>query len=111
MDTMQAFARGSASRGQELMVFDWDRAAQLIRERKPKVASAGLTGDWEYTGGEIYSDGKPTLKSYTYLASSWATPELDMDGEVIDCFVMQGKTGWDSGTTWPDSAKAILKGK
>lgn len=42
MDTMSAFAKGEANRGKELMVFDWDKAAQLISERKPSVASAGL---------------------------------------------------------------------
>lgn len=112
MDTFSAFMMGEANRGKEMKVFDWDRAAQLIRERKPAEASAGLAGDWGYTGGTIYRDGAPLTRdqTYTYLASTWATPELDMDGEVVACFKMQSQTdGWDSDTFWPDSAKAILE--
>lgn len=111
MDSMQAFAMGEANRDKELMVFDWDKAAQLIKERGSKQASAGLAGDWEWTGGDIMQDGKPVLRddSYTYLASTWATPELDIDGWRIDCFRMQSETPeWDAETTWPESALAIL---
>lgn len=69
------------------------QTARLIVEHKPKVASAGLGGDWEWTGGTIYGNGKPDKKSYTYLASTWATPEIELDGESFDCYVMQSKTG------------------
>lgn len=113
MDSMMAMMLGEANRGKPMKVFDWDKAAKLIAERKPDVASAGLQGDWGYTGGEIYADGKPIDQSmtYTYLASTWATPELEMDGERQDCYRMQDETeGWDSGTYWPDSAVAILGG-
>ena len=93
------------------MVFDWDKAAQLISEMKPSVASAGLAGDWEYTGGEIFRDGKPLSQdeTYVYLASTWATPEINIDGEVLDCFKMQSETpGWDSDTFWPETSLAII---
>ena len=80
MDTMSAFAMGemARARGSKAKVFDWDKAAQLIKERKPEIAEAGLSGDWEYTGGEIYCDGKPVPQddTYTYLSSIWATPCL-----------------------------------
>jgi hypothetical protein len=112
MDTLQAFAMGQANKGNELKVFDWDKAAKLIKKEKPEIASAGLQGDWEYTGGEIFKCGKPIPKedTYVYLASTWATPELDMDGNRIDCYKMQSKTpNWDSDTYWPDSAVTILK--
>lgn len=111
MDSMAAFAMGEANRGKEMKVFDWDKAAQLILERKPSVVSAGLAGDWEYTGDEIYRDGKPLSQeeTYTFLASTWATPEIDIDGEVSDCFKMQSETpGWDSDTFWPETALAII---
>lgn len=114
MDTMQAFMRGEASRGREPMVFDWDKAAELIRERQPEEARAGLAGDWEYTGGDIYRDGAPVPSedTYTYLASTWATPELEIDDEVIDCYRMQSEVpDWGSGTYWPQSARAILAGE
>ena len=111
MDSFSAFAMGEANRGKEEMVFDWDRAAEIIKERNAQTASAGLSGDWEWTGGEILRGGAPVPKdeTYTYLASTWATPELEVDGEVIDCFKMESETpGWNSDTYWPESALAKL---
>lgn len=114
MDSLLAFAMGEANRGKEMMVFDWDKAARLIVERKPIVASAGLSRDWEYTGGDIWANGQPVPKedTYTYLASTWATPELNMDGEVVDCFKMQREVPeWHEKTYWPESARQIIEGK
>lgn len=109
MNTWMAFAMGEANRGKELMVFDWDKAARLIQEKKPKWATAGLHSDWEYTGGTIYEDGNPVMDDYTYLASTWAVPELDMDGDIVECFRMEHEVpGWDSKTKWPKSALDIL---
>lgn len=111
MDSMSAFAMGQANRGKESMVFDWEKAANIIKERGARNASAGLSGDWEWTGGEILRDGQPVSKddTYTYLASTWATPELEVDGETIECYRMKSETpGWDSGTYWPEEALAIL---
>jgi hypothetical protein len=111
MDTLSAFAMGQANRGKEPMFFDWIKAATIIVERGAKEASAGLAGDWEWTGGPILKNGKPVRKedTYTYLASTWATPQLEVDGDLIDCFVMKSKTdGWDSETYWPDEALEIL---
>jgi len=115
MDTLSAFAMGRASQGKPRMVFDWDKAAELIRERKPQRASAGLSGDWEYTGDTIFADGKPVTDSYTYLASTWAPPEIDIDGAIIECWLLEselgkGVNGWDENTKWPESALAILAG-
>jgi hypothetical protein len=108
MDSLLAFELGSANRDQEHMVFDWDTAARLIKQAKPKVASAGLKNDWEWTGGEIYRDGE-LEDDYTYLASTWAVPELDLDGIRQDCFVMQSeRPDWNERTTWPQSALDIL---
>lgn len=113
MDTFSAFARGQANRGKPEMVFDWEKAAQIIKERGAQEASAGLRGDWEYTGGQILESGKPVPKedTYTYLASTWATPELEVDGERMDCWRYEENTpGWDSGTYWPEEALKILNG-
>lgn len=113
MDSMLAFAMGEANRSKELKVFDWDKAAQLIKDKKPLSVSAGLSGDWEWTGGEIYTDGKPVPAedTYVYLASTWATPEIEIDDVRYDCFKMQSETpSWDSGTYWPESALTILNG-
>lgn len=112
MDSMSAFMRGQAAAGREPRVFDWHKAALLIRERRPSRAGAGLESDWEYTGGEIFKDGAPVPRedTYTYLASTWAAPQLDLDGEVVECWLMMSDTpGWDSHTYWPESALAILR--
>lgn len=114
MDSLKAFAIGEANRGKEMMVFDWDKAARIIKEKKPRIAGAGLCHDWEYTGGKIFKNGKPVPKedTYTYLASTWATPELDLDGIRMDCYKMQSETStWDARTYWPESALKILKQK
>lgn len=112
MDTLTAFIMGEANRGKELMVFDWNKAAELILERKPKEASAGLRGDWEWTGGTIYENGSPVTDSYTYLSSTWAVPEIELDGDIVPCYKMQSKVpDWGSDTKWPQSALNILKGE
>jgi hypothetical protein len=112
MDTFSAVAMGMVYRYREPMVFDWDKAARLIKEHKPEVASAGLHNDWEYTGGDICLDGQPVMEPGTYLASTWATPELDLDGEVFECYRKQREVpDWDAKTVWPESALAILRGE
>jgi hypothetical protein len=87
--------------------FDWDKAAKLIAQLKPKVAHAGLAEDWDYTSGVIWKGGKPVPKSetYTYLASNWATPLLVCDGKEIPCW----KAGNNSGAYWPAPALKKLK--
>jgi len=109
MDTMNAFILGEAHKNCEAMVFDWDKAARMIKESGFKDASAGLQGDWEWTGGSIFVDGKPDLKSYTYLSSTWATPEIEIDGETFDCYLMQSETEWGHHTKWPESALKIIQ--
>jgi len=109
MDSMSAFVCGEMNRNKELMVFDWDKAAQLIKAGGFKNADAGLHSDWDWTGGNIFSDGKPNHNDYTFLASTWATPEIMIDGDTQDCYKMQSETpGWKSDTKWPQSALDIL---
>ena len=113
VDSLTGFVRGMANRDKEAMVFDWDKAARLIREQQPKYVSAGLRDDWEHTGGEIYADGEPISRddTYTYLSSTWAIPEIDIDGDRQPCYRMQSEVpDWDSDTFWPESAIAILEG-
>lgn len=112
MDSANAFIKGELNRGKELMVFDWNQAATLINKHKINHASAGLSGDWEWTGGTIYENGKVVNEedTYVYLASTWATPEICINGEYIDCYLMKSKTdNWDASTYWPESALFILK--
>lgn len=109
MNTIAAFAIGQAYQGNELKVFDWDKAAKLIKESKTNYASAGLDEDWEWTGGVIYKDNKPVTDSYTYLSSTWATPKLCINDEFIDCYKMWCEVpDWNAETKWPESALKIL---
>ena len=95
-------------------VFDWDRAAKIIRDKKPLAASAGLIEDWFWTGGTIYEDGKPNEdRRNVYLMSYWATPTLilkyaDDREKQIPCWRLAEEVGWDQETWWPDSARKIL---
>ena len=91
-----------------MRVFDWDTAAQRIMEVKPSVAGAGLEDDWEWSRGTIWRNGKPIGDNYTYLCSIWATPELEMDGVLEDCWRYQDETEWDEHTKWPASALKIV---
>lgn len=96
----------------EMMVFDWNKAARLIRDRNPKSASAGLDGDLGHAGGEIYRSGEIIEDKYTYLASTWATPMLKLDGGRYECYLMQSEAPYCAeDTKWPKSARRILAGK
>lgn len=112
MDSFVGMMMGMAHRDNEHKVFDWDKAATIIKERNAQDASAGLEGDWEYTGGRILEGGKPVPQedTYTYLSSCWATPELEVDGVLMDCYKMSSEVpDWHSGTYWPQSALDILE--
>lgn len=111
MDTLSAFTRAVASEGNRMKVFDWRKAAELIAERPNCEAEAGLGMDWENTGGCIWHNGKPMPRdgTYTYLASSWATPELDIDGWVTACWIYEDESpGWNASTYWPQEALDII---
>jgi hypothetical protein len=112
MDPYALIAMAEANKHNEQRVFDWDKAARLIRERNVTCAEAGLANDWSSTGGTIYEEGAPIVDSYTFLASTWAVPSLILDGETVECWRMQSEVpDWDSGTKWPESALAILAGE
>ena len=103
-------------------VFDWDKAARIIREQGLQEAGAGLAADWRSTGGIILENGLPVKEedTYTYLASSGATPVLRRNTELgyedIPCFLVpeelednDHRKSWGPSTYWPDSALAIIK--
>jgi hypothetical protein len=102
---------GEIHRDNRERVFDWHRAAELIREMRPEEAAAGLSGDWEWTGGPIFRNGRhvPKDDTYTFLSSTWAIPELDLDGDFYDCWIwLDESPEWDAETYWPVSALEIL---
>lgn len=93
------------------MVFDWELAAIRIMQSECLVARAGLRDDWEWTGGRIWENGKPVPSedTYVYLASTWAVPELELDGLLEECYKMEWETpGWDAETYWPPQALVIV---
>lgn len=105
------FAKRAEPGAKRTMVFDWDRAAALISGAKPREAEAGLEGDWDYTGGAIYRNGAPVAKdeTYTYLASFWAHPQIEIDGIRQDCWrYADDGCGWNADTYWPASALEAL---
>lgn len=97
-----------------MKVFDWIKAANILKERQPKEAVAGLQNNLEHTSGLIWRDGKPCPKeeTYTYLSSSRATPVLFLDEEPgIDCWIdldFDNPFGWTCSTYWPKEALAVL---
>lgn len=120
MDHMTAYMRGRASRDAPLRVFDWEKAARLIVQHKPRIVSAGLSGDWGCTGDAIYDadKGGPLADAGTYLSSTWAIPEIQLsccceDEDDGDCWRYQedlaaeGKD-WGPATVWPQEALVIL---
>lgn len=110
---MELAMKGMTNRGKPMMVFDWRKAAEIIKERNAQAARAGLRGDWRGTGGPILEGGAivPADATYTYLSSTWATPELEVDGEIMACYVMEDETDWDEKTYWPPEARKVLTGK
>ena len=112
MDTQEAMLRGRRARsaGNKMKVFDWDTAAKIIKQRRAQIAFAGLSDDWEWTGGCILQDGKPVFDEYTYLASIWATPQIRIGDQVIECWKwVEDTPEWGAGTRLPASALAILQ--
>ncbi len=108
-------AQEAKAKGAIFMAFDWDKAAKIIKEKfetnKDLVAEAGLEGDWNYTGGEIFENGKPTNDNYTYLQSNWAVPTLILSygeqSEEIECWT-EANERFTAKTKWDDISLNIL---
>lgn len=108
----------AAQRGDPVKVFDWDKAAALIRKNEAIEAEAGLEEDWTWTCSTIYEDGKPILDIENFIVSSnWATPTLRMKSRAptglmtvtVPCYLLETEAKDDD--VWPPSALAILEGK
>jgi hypothetical protein len=106
----------NAAKGISQKAFDWDKAAAIIKhhlnDHPDLTAEAGLQGDWAYTGGVIFENGKPVDDSYTYLSSNWASPTLiiSWDGEEqveIELSIEADKR-FNSGSKWDETSLGIL---
>lgn len=96
-------------------VFDWTRAANLIKFHQPKRAEAGLAQDWGLTCAVIWRNGEPVKENdgQMYLESFWATPIIVFeDGKEVECWVhaddIPAGEEWDASTMWPQSSLAIV---
>ena len=101
------------SKIKEPMVFDWDKAARLIKKRNAKFAYAGLEEDWVDTSGVIWDSSKGGIvrNKKLFLASTWTKPIIEVNWSKYRCYRRKSKTpGWDELTVWPDSAMAIVEG-
>ena len=88
-------------------VFDWTKAAEIIKEKQCKEAMAGLDEDWYWTADYIVEDGKAKVKNGCFLASNWATPVLDIEGERVECWFPLMKSErhtYDANGFWPKEA-------
>lgn len=87
MDTMQAFAMNkiATAKGNKMRQLDWDKAKEICEKNKGKTIYAGLQYDMEWTGGCIF-DGEKYVRDYVFVASTWATPILEIEGEEIECW-------------------------
>ena len=110
MNTLEAFARGQAARGQIQRVFDWVKAAQILKESGAKNAIAGLSSDMEWTSDDILVNGKIPDKGDCFLSSNWATPVLIIDDsyDEIECWKYEDECNYDSDTFWPEDARRIF---
>lgn len=112
-----AQAERAKNSGNQHLTFNWDMAAEIIRkylvDHPDLTAEAGLQGDWSYTGGEIFENGRPTNDSYTYLSSNWAIPTLILswggeDQEEINCSVIESESRFSSDSKWDDDSLKLL---
>jgi hypothetical protein len=109
-ECLEIAKRSLESWDQPIKVFDWDKAARIIRAQRAAEASAGLLGDWNATADTILEEGKPLTNCRVYLASRWALPALEIAGEEIECWCMESDApGWTKDTVWPESALRILE--
>lgn len=121
MNTAKAIIKSCIAqlRGADFMVFDWEKAARILHDRKPFAAFAGLKDDFECTGAMIYKQGHPILlgadgeKPYTFLGSCWAKPMLvllDEKGqpEEMECFTTDKNSPYCCHTYWPREAVRLL---
>lgn len=89
-------------------VFDWDKAAKIIKESGCTEAEAGLIEDWFWTAIDIFKGGQPVCSEWGWLASYWATPVIKIGNTYHECYTQQENSDFDAHTRWPESALKIL---
>lgn len=94
------------SQNRPMMIFDWQKAAKIINERKPSYASAKIDGDDE-TETSIFANGKAIIFNGRpgFVCSHWGEPTLCIDGEEIPCYTYEA----DEEEVWPLYALKTLR--
>lgn len=82
--------------GQKIMVFDWEKAAELITEYNIMNAEAFIRNDEITTCGKIIDNGRLVADHDAILESYQNKPTLrNMDnGEEWECFKYRCTTNW-----------------
>lgn len=113
MDPFDIFVNGLRHEKNERRVFDWNKAAQILRDRKTLTCKACIIEDYDETVGSILIDGEPALDfKFPYLSSCYGTPCIVFeDCDFVPCWIPQSESpDWTGYTYWPESARCILKG-
>lgn len=87
-------------------MLDFDKAIKLVKENEGKEIYIGLAEDWLYTSGKVKANGRIGYdwdhEGPVCLASRWATPVIEIDDEVIECWKEDDGTvdSFNSEETW-----------
>ena len=81
MDSMTAFFMGQAAQGNESMVFDWDKAAEIIRESKLVGFTAGDLG----AISRIFERMRLAEEEINKGKERWPKNEIVIDGLFLLC--------------------------
>lgn len=66
-------------------VFDIPKALTLFEKNKAMEMSMGMAEDWFFTGQQVKS--KEDIENFPLMASRWATPVIEINGDREDCYI------------------------
>ncbi len=67
--------------------FDWDKAAQILLDKQPKRAIAGILENMLQQSSVIWENGQPLEAHTDFKGSSLnGTSVLFVDGELMECW-------------------------
>ena len=112
-DACSVLVNEAIDNGGVAKVFNWIKAANIIKENPEKTWYAGLLEDWYWTSDIIWKNGHTTDCDELYPYSIWATPILMStdNSEFIECWVPADEVDWDDDTKWPEEALNIINNK
>jgi len=87
MDTISAFARGESARarGESMTYFDATKIKKLMEQHNVTEAEIFLESDREWTNTNIEIKNNKVIGKYMGVTGSiWATPMLDIQGEIFE---------------------------